>query len=124
MLDGNRAREILIRLGSPYTLGGLAVDGFFLISGYLIASAYIRHPRLGDYLLNRILRIYPAFIVTSLICFFIVAPLAGGALSALGVSGWLKAAIRILLLREPVVLGSFDGLPIASLNGSMWTIAY
>jgi len=79
---------------------------------------------LGDYFVNRVLRIYPAFIVASLICFLLIGPLAGGDLWRLGSADWLKAGARLILLREPKLQGSFDALPVASLDGSMWTIAY
>ena len=95
MLDGNRAREVLTRLGSQVTMGGLAVDGFFLISGYLIASSFIRHPRLGDYLASRILRIYPAFIAASLICLFLVGPLGGGVLARFGLDRLAEGCGRV-----------------------------
>lgn len=44
------------------TLGGWAVSGFFVISGYLITGSRFSHG-LGDYLVHRIARIMPAFIV-------------------------------------------------------------
>jgi len=43
-------------------LGAMAVDGFFLLSGFLIVQSWATDPNLGRFLLKRVLRIYPAFI--------------------------------------------------------------
>lgn len=56
-------------------LGGWAVAGFFVISGFLITRSRLRTTP-GDYLLHRVARIYPAFIVVLLVTAFIFAPLA------------------------------------------------
>jgi len=64
------------------TLGSLAVDGFFGISGYLICASAVRHTGqhgrligLGRYLWDRILRIYPAFWVCLLVTALIFGPI-------------------------------------------------
>ncbi|HET8635473.1 MAG TPA: acyltransferase family protein, partial [Acidobacteriaceae bacterium] len=36
ILDGNRSREILTRAFGTISFGDFAVDGFFIISGYLV----------------------------------------------------------------------------------------
>ena len=54
------------------TLGGWAVEGFFGISGYLITGSRFSN-RIGDYLVHRITRIMPAFLV----CLVVVAAFFG-----------------------------------------------
>jgi peptidoglycan/LPS O-acetylase OafA/YrhL len=55
-------------------IGGWAVFGFFALSGYLItASRWTRS--LGEYLVHRVARIYPAFLVCLAVTAFVFAPI-------------------------------------------------
>ena len=56
-------------------LGGWAVAGFFVLSGFLITRSRLRTSP-GDFLLHRVARIYPAFLVVLLVTAFVFAPLA------------------------------------------------
>src|SRR5205823_11764580 len=52
--------------------GSLAVAGFFIISGFLVAQSYLTSRSVFDYLKRRKLRIYPGFVaavITSLAVF-------------------------------------------------------
>jgi len=52
------------------------VDGFFVISGFLITSSWLRDPRLRDYCLARGLRIFPGLWVCLLVVAFVFAPIS------------------------------------------------
>lgn len=56
-------------------LGGWAVAGFFGVSGYLITASRFSN-RIGTYLVHRVARIFPAFIVCLVVMAFGFAPIA------------------------------------------------
>jgi peptidoglycan/LPS O-acetylase OafA/YrhL len=59
--------EPVVRLTSgQFAAATIAVNAFFVISGFLIAASWMRCKGLGDYLKKRALRIYPGFIVVVL----------------------------------------------------------
>lgn len=120
MTDGNRLREPLTVLFHTLSLGVAAVQGFFLISGYLITQSYYSSHSTVDYLRRRVFRIYPAFIVAYLASVIILAPLVGGRTDLS-----LHALYRMFFLQSPPSTpGLLKGLHYPALNGSMWTIAY
>jgi peptidoglycan/LPS O-acetylase OafA/YrhL len=124
LIDGNRTREPLTVLFGTLSIAEIAVAGFFLVSGYLIAQSYEASSSLLSYLVKRVLRIYPAFVVASLFCILVVGPLSGADLAALSLFDWAKTLARTIALQVPKLPGAFAGQPYPSLNGSMWTIAY
>ena len=119
-IDGDRHREPIATLFPTLSLGGIAVDGFFVLSGFLICNSMMRSASAGQYLVRRSMRIYPAFIVAYLACFFVLGPIAGGTVAGLG-----KSLLYMVTLHSPpAVPGAFNGLPYPAVNGSMWTIVY
>jgi len=124
IIDGDRTREPFTRLFGTLTVAEVAVAGFFIVSGYLIAQSYETSDSVLSYLSKRVLRIYPAFIAASLFCIAIVGPLAGADLAALPITNWATICSRILTLQIPRLPHVFAGQHYPSLNGSMWTIAY
>jgi peptidoglycan/LPS O-acetylase OafA/YrhL len=120
LIDGNRSREPLTEMFGVLSLGEAAVNGFFLVSGYLLIAS-ILSSSLRDYFAKRITRIYPGFIVASLVCVLIVGPLAGG--EHIHSGDVLRGILRILLLQPPQSNTAFLGLPHPDLDGSMWTIS-
>src|SRR5947208_16947332 len=71
---GNQ-REPLFRLTrGQATFGEVAVDGFFIISGFLITWSWFNSASLRKFLWKRAGRIYPAFIVVLLITVAVFVP--------------------------------------------------
>lgn len=106
-------------------LGAFAVNAFFAISGYLITLSWLRTPRFSTFMMKRVLRIYPGFIVASIFSLIIVAPLAGAQWSTAFAPREIASSIaRIVMLSAPKATGSFASAPIDVLNMSLWTIRY
>jgi peptidoglycan/LPS O-acetylase OafA/YrhL len=106
LIDGNRSREILTRTFGTLSFGDLGVDGFFLISGYLITKSFVESPSVIEYLFKRTLRIYPGYVVAFLLCILTISPFVGGNISSLSITTILK---DIVLLHPPEVSGVFAG---------------
>lgn len=124
---GSDEREPLLRL-TGLTGGAWAVNGFFILSGYLITQSWQRAPVAGDFLRKRALRIYPGFLVA-----FAVSAAIGMMTNDATLVGDLKRIVwnGERLLREVVyldygwlnMLGAFPTNPYPiSVNGSLWTL--
>lgn len=124
LLDGNEDRELLTRLVGFTSFGQMAVEGFFLLSGYLIVQSWMQSPDMWSFLKKRILRIYPGFIMAALLCAFVVGPLGADPRQYFE-KFWYGGFFRsVALLRIPVVPEVFQGRPFPIINGSVWTIAF
>lgn len=113
-------------------LGGWAVAGFFVLSGFLITRSRFRTGA-GDYLLHRVARIYPAFLV----CLIATAVLFGP-IAALIENGTLAGYLSTPVTPLQYVWGNL-GLNILNYdigatlntvpypnawNGSLWTLYF
>lgn len=126
-IDGNRKRELLVSIFGTMSLGDLAVDGFFMISGYLILMSYQHSSTLKSFLIKRVLRIYPGFVVAYIFCFVCVIPLAQSfefLIANHNAWFWFKSFFRMLVLDTAYVEGVFDKTPFPYLDSPMWTIKY
>lgn len=123
---GNRHEPLAALTNGQTTFGSLAVDAFFVISGFLITQSWLRSKGQADYLRKRVRRIYPGFLVAALFCAAIVGPPASDSVSAY-LHGFhplrfVWSALTLSLLALPPV---FAHLPFYSeINGSLWTIRY
>jgi peptidoglycan/LPS O-acetylase OafA/YrhL len=124
LIDGNHDREILVRIFGTISFGALAVDGFFLLSGFLIVQSWERAPHFWDFVKKRVLRIYPAFIVASLLSALIVGPLGANATQYFAQIDFKQLFKEMLLLRPLSVPPTFEGTPYPFVNGPLWTIEY
>ncbi|WP_394255892.1 acyltransferase family protein [Pseudoclavibacter helvolus] len=125
-------------LGHPWTIGGFenspfpepgtwAVNGFFAISGYLIAGSRMR-TALPGFLWRRALRILPAFWACLIVTAFVVAPLAAawaGERYELGSSLRYVISNFALSIQQTGIDATLQNVPLADIwNGSLWTLVY
>lgn len=110
--------------------GGLAVDFFFVISGFLITYSWMRSASARDYLVKRVSRIYPGFILASLVQALLILPMVTPVFRGFTLRQWLMLPANILDLvgfgypygNVPPV---FVHNPLPNvMNGSLWTIRY
>lgn len=109
------------------TLAGyVAVQCFFVISGFLIFQSWDKAKTLREYTSKRVRRIYPAYFVV-----VVSSALLGGLLSTVplaeyfGSVGWLKymaANLTFLNFLQPTLPGLFVDGDDSLVNGPLWTI--
>ncbi len=116
--------------GSHVDLGTVAVDGFFALSGFLIAGSYVHSPSVWRYLWRRALRILPGFYVCLIVSAAVIAPFAWvlehGHLSGYSVLGDNSATSYVwrnagLYINQFHIAGAFEG---KAVNGSLYTLFY
>lgn len=124
MVEGNSSGEFLTRIFHTLSLGDVAVDGFFLISGYLVAGSYLASPSTLNFLTKRILRIYPGYCVVWFFCMLVVTPLSGAPLWPFTLVQSVVYIYAMFFLIGCSSPGTFQGLHYHALNGPLWTIGY
>lgn len=112
-------------LGGYVWLGSVAVNGFFAISGFLVAASFARQGVAG-YAVARALRIFPGLAVCIALSVFLLG------LSQTTLGAWdflLSPQTRRYLLNATLIPnfewslpGVFSGHPYKALNGSLWTL--
>ncbi len=102
-----------------------AIQGFFVISGFLIFMSFERSPSYTAYIRKRILRIYPAYFTIIMICAILLV-----AVSTKGIRDyfswiWVKYVfvnLAFLNFLQPTLPGVFESYKMSSVNGALWTL--
>jgi len=105
--------------------GSFGVLVFFIISGYLIAESWNKDPNLFRFFVRRLLRIFPALIVCTLLTVFIFGPLVTDVslveyFSHRYTYGYLRNIVLYISFYLPGVF-THNVLPNA-VNGSLWSL--
>lgn len=76
LLKGQGGSEDLLAkiTNNQISAGSLAVNCFFVLSGFLIMQSLSSTPSISQYIKNRFLRIFPAFFVSLFLISFIIGP--------------------------------------------------
>lgn len=113
-------------------LGGWAVIGFFGISGFLITGSRMRTDG-GRYLINRVVRIFPGYILSLIVVAFVFAPTAyfvekgslEGFLSTPNTPANYVFSNLFLRVFDYSVAGTLASVPYPSVwNGSLWSLYF
>lgn len=108
------------------SFGEIAVDVFFIISGYLITASWTKRPQASAFLRKRIARIVPGYLAAILFSVLVVAPLFKSAdshpVNGLFIYHFFTAIVRLHTFDVPGVFASNPWGP--GIDGSLWTIAY
>lgn len=122
-ITGDAGPDVILRYVQMKFAGGMAVDVFFFVSGFLIAASLARHS-LREYAIARVLRIYPALIVCVLLTVFMLGPLV-----TTDAGYWSDPVTWRYLLKTAtlwdamhVLPGVFDTHPNGGVNGSLWSL--
>jgi peptidoglycan/LPS O-acetylase OafA/YrhL len=126
-VGGQPGSEPLAGATGFITFGSLAVEIFFVVSGYLIVKSLVNKRSLFDFVEARILRIFPALIV----CCVFSTLFIGLAVTRLSASDYLTdvqtwrylAGNASLLQLQWFLPGVFDENSLKGVvNGSLWTL--
>ncbi|MFL9786813.1 acyltransferase family protein [Vibrio cyclitrophicus] len=112
-----------------FTLGDVAVNLFFIISGFLVSGSYYNSTAL-KFLGSRVLRIYPAIIVSTMVSILLIGPLVTE-MSLLDY--FLSSETFEFFVRNTTLIfgvsytlpGVFSDVPYHGIvNGSLWSLPY
>ncbi len=111
-------------------LGAVAVDVFFVTSGFLVTASLLRRQHTLHFLLARILRIYPALLAMQLLVvlgmglFFTTLPKASYLFNHETLLYWITGSSLIAGTLDTLP-GVFEDNPLHNgINGSLWTLPY
>jgi peptidoglycan/LPS O-acetylase OafA/YrhL len=109
----------------------IAVQGFFCISGFLVATSLLRLQSIPRYLWHRFLRIVPALVGCLAFTAFVLTPILH-VLKPEWVKGWWGLAelsgryflLNLLNTRNVIAVGPYPQSWNNDWNGSLWTLPY
>jgi len=110
-----------------FAFGGIAVRVFFVISGFLVTSSWLRNPHPTAFASARVLRIFPALAVALAYCVLagLLTTTLSGADFLTHPDTWRYYWHNLTLQTEFFLPGSFHTNPNPdAVNGSLWSLYY
>jgi peptidoglycan/LPS O-acetylase OafA/YrhL len=110
--------------GNTYFLSSFGLMIFFIISGYLVCESLFNSQSVKHFVWKRLLRIYPAYIIVTLLTAFVLGPV----FTSLSLEDYFSKTKTWQFLVENIFItgsdhilpGVFNGI---SVNASAWTLA-
>jgi peptidoglycan/LPS O-acetylase OafA/YrhL len=115
----------ILRPVSLFLDSEIAVDSFFVISGFLIFMSFDSSPNLNNYLTKRIRRIFPGYCFVILLCAFFLFFVSTEKVTdyfTLEFVSYLFFNLLTLNFIQPTLPGVFSGHTFPVINGALWTI--
>jgi peptidoglycan/LPS O-acetylase OafA/YrhL len=107
--------------------GSIAVKSFFFLSGLVVTNSIIRNPNILEFFVGRFFRIFPGLLICTLVSVLIIGPL----FTSLDMSQYFSDPSTGQFLTKNLTLklqyelpGVFQGNPLHSVNGSLWTLPF
>ncbi|MES2417965.1 MAG: acyltransferase [Bacteroidota bacterium] len=125
----NNLTDPLTKIGLS-SFGSLGVNGFFILSGYLIAASWLNNKSFISFSWRRILRIFPAFWICLLFTSFIIAPImasiGGNHFDIVFLKQQLSYVYKnlFLIIVQPDIANLSTNYYEHALNGSFWTLSW
>jgi peptidoglycan/LPS O-acetylase OafA/YrhL len=128
VLNGDGATDpLFVATNSTFLFSFIGVKGFFIISGYLIFKSMMASASIFEYMVKRVLRIFPALavvlVVTLIAVYFIYPTTLPPFFTNKEVYAYFLGNM-ILFKPHFSIPGIFSTLPFSAINGSLWTIEY
>ena len=121
-LSQNKRLEFL----SNFSDSIIAIKGFFIISGFLVAKSYTNTPSLNEYFIKRAKRIMPAYIVVLLFSAITLSFFSSFSFSDyftdINVYKYLAWNSIFLNFMHPCLPGLFENNLMCAVNGALWTL--
>jgi peptidoglycan/LPS O-acetylase OafA/YrhL len=128
VLNGDGATDPLFEITQQtFLFSFIGVKGFFIISGYLIFKSMVVSTSIFEYLVKRVLRIFPALAIVLLVTLAAVYFIYPNNLPPFFTNKEVYAYfLGNIILFKPhfFISGIFSRLPSSAINGSLWTIEY
>ena len=111
-------------LEGPMSLAAeIGVQGFFVLSGYLVWSSLERSSSLRLYAEKRVRRLYPGYATVVVICALAALAFSPEARADLGaVARYLGWNLLFLNFMAPNLPGVFEANRFTEINGALWTL--
>lgn len=101
----------------------LGVQGFFVLSGYLVWASLERSPSLGLYAEKRARRLLPGYVAVVVACAIAAATLVPAVREApLALASYLGWNLTFLNFMAPTLPGVFETNRFTEINGALWTL--
>jgi peptidoglycan/LPS O-acetylase OafA/YrhL len=104
----------------------IAIKGFFVISGFLVAKSFVNTPSLKDYFIKRAKRILPAYVVLVVLSVLIFAFFSShdfaDYFSDINTYKYLGWNLVFMNFMQPCLPGLFEGNLLCAVNGALWTL--